>query len=75
MTLAHLAPFVDVSRQKLRKHFREYLEDAGVHASDEQVNKMAEKELVREVEAGCQTIQYQLITLQSTNGSVIAWPF
>lgn len=75
MTLAHLAPFVDVSRQKLRKHFREYLEDAGVHASDEQVNKMAEEELVREVEAGCQTIQYQLITLQSTNGSVIAWPF
>lgn len=68
MTLAHLAPFVDVSRQKLRKHFKEYLEDAGVHASDEQVNKMAEKELVREVEAGCQTIQYQLITLQSTNG-------
>lgn len=68
MTLAHLAPFVDVSRQKLRKHFREYLEDAGVHASDEQVNKMAEEELVREVEAGCQTIQYQLITLQSTNG-------
>lgn len=68
MTLAHLAPFVDVSRQKLRKHFREYLEDAGVHASDEQVNKMAEEELVREIEAGCQTIQYQLITLQSTNG-------
>ena len=75
MTLAHLAPFVDVSRQKLRKHFREYLEDAGVHASDEKVNKMAEEGLVREVEAGCQTIQYQLITLQSTNGSVIAWPF
>ena len=75
MTLAHLAPFVDVSRQKLRKHFRKYLEDAGVHASDEQVNKMAEEELVREVKAGCQTIQYQLITLQSTNGSVIAWPF
>lgn len=67
-TLSHLAPFVDVSRQKLRKRVRKELTDAGITPTDEQVNKMAEEELLKEVDSGCQTIQYQLITLQSTNG-------
>lgn len=67
-TLAHLAPFVDVSRQKLRKRVTEEMSSAGVNASKEQINEIAEEELLKEVEAGCQTIQYQLITLQSTNG-------
>ena len=68
MTLSHLAPFVDVSRQKLRRHFAEDMKATGINATDEQINAMAERELLKEVQAGCQTIQYQLITLQSTNG-------
>lgn len=68
MTLSHLAPFVDVSRQKLRRRYKEDMEIAGINATDKQINKMAERELIKEVESGCQTIQYQLITLQSTNG-------
>lgn len=67
-SLAHLAPFVDVSRQKLRKRVAKEMSDAGVNLSQEQINKIAEEELMKEVESGCQTIQYQLITLQSTNG-------
>ena len=67
-SLAHLAPFVDVSRQKLRKRVAKEMSDAGVNLSQEQINKIAEEELLKEVESGCQTIQYQLITLQSTNG-------
>lgn len=67
-SLAHLAPFVDVSRQKLRKRVAKELADAGMNPTEDQVNKMAEEELMKEVESGCQTIQYQLITLQSTNG-------
>ena len=75
MTLSHIAPFVDVSRQKLRKRFRKEMTEAGMNPTDEQINQLAEKELMKEIESGCQTIQYQLITLHSTNGSVIARPF
>lgn len=67
-SLAHLAPFVDVSRQKLRKRVAKEMSDAGVSLSQAQISKIAEEELMKEVESGCQTIQYQLITLQSTNG-------
>lgn len=67
-TLAHLAPFVDVSRQKIRKRLKENLENVGVEISEEKLNEMVETDVRREVEAGCQTLQYQLITLQSTNG-------
>lgn len=75
MTLSHIAPFVDVSRQKLRKRLRNEFSESGINVTDTQVNEMAEKELMKEIESGCQTIQYQLITLHSTNGSVIARPF
>lgn len=64
MSLAHLAPFVDVSRQKLKKRFAAELP----MLTKEQLDSFVEKEVIKEVEAGCQTIQYQEITLSSTNG-------
>lgn len=67
-TLSHLAPFVDVSRQKIRKRLRTSLSEVGIAFTDDQLAGLAEKELIQEVKSGCQTIQYQLITLQSTNG-------
>ena len=68
ITMSHLAPFVNVSRQKIRKRLGQELAEAEVRISDDKFNELVEKELVKEVENGCQTIQYQLITLQSTNG-------
>lgn len=67
-SLAHIAPFVDVSRQKIRKRLKAEFEKNGVQATEDQINKIAENELLVEIKAGCQTIQYQLITLQTTNG-------
>ncbi len=68
ISLAHLAPFVDVSRQKLRKQEREDNAALGIQLSDEQINALAEKKLMREIAGGIQTIQYQLVTLMTTNG-------
>ena len=68
MTLSHIAPFVDVSRQKIRRRlYNEFFEE-GISVSEEQLASITEKELRKEVWDGCQTIQYQLITLHSTNG-------
>ncbi|MBR2671829.1 MAG: anaerobic ribonucleoside-triphosphate reductase [Oscillospiraceae bacterium] len=68
ITASHLAPFVDVSRQKIKKRLSAELAEAGVELEEDKLNKLVEQELLKEVESGCQTIQYQLITLQSTNG-------
>lgn len=68
ITLAHLAPFVDISRQRHRKIVREELERAGVQCTYDQVNKIAEDRVRAEVADGVQTIQYQVITLMTTNG-------
>lgn len=68
ISLAHLAPFVDVSRQKYRKEIREEFETIGGYAEDDAVNRMAEVRVRREVERGVQTIQYQIQTLLTTNG-------
>lgn len=68
VTLSHLAPFVDVSRQRLRKLVAEEMADAGVEIDNEKINRIAEKRLKDEVRAGIQTIQYQIITLMTTNG-------
>ena len=68
ITLAHLAPFVDVSRKKIYKRLKEEFEAEHVNMSEEQLQAITERELRKEVESGCQTIQYQLITLQTTNG-------
>lgn len=66
--LAHLAPFVDVSRQKYRKTVTKELQDAGLTFTQEQVNEIAEKRVMNEIKSGIQTIQYQLLTIMTTNG-------
>lgn len=68
ITLSHLAPFVDVSRQKIRTRLIKEFAEEGISADLDKIDRIAERELRKEVEAGCQTIQYQLITLQTTNG-------
>jgi len=68
ISLSHLAPFVDVSRQKIRKEVREELEEAGVTPDEETVNRLAEKRVRNEVRQGVQIIQYQVTTLMTTNG-------
>lgn len=68
ISLAHIAPFVDVSRRKIRKRYRDEWTAIGIPFTEEQLEEFVAKELLKEVEAGCQTIQYQLITLQTTNG-------
>ena len=66
--LAHLAPFVDLSRQMHRKKTREALEKVGLKYTDEQINEIAECRVRDEIKDGIQTIQYQLLTLMTTNG-------
>ncbi len=68
ISLSHLVPFVDISRQKFRKQVREELEETGYAVVEEKVNQIAEKRLRKEVERGIQTIQYQVVTLMTTNG-------
>ena len=68
ISLAHLAPFVDVSRQKILKRLSKEMSDIGIEVTEEKLKELAEKEVRKEVENGCQTLQYQLITLQTTNG-------
>ena len=68
ISLAHLAPFVDVSRQKYRKEIREELAAIGEPLDEDKVNQMAEIRVRKEVERGIQTIQYQIQTLLTTNG-------
>ena len=68
ITLSHLAPFVDVSRQKLRKEVKEEMQKTGVEVTEEEVNKIAELRVREEIRRGVQTIQYQVVTLMTTNG-------
>ncbi|MBR2067785.1 MAG: anaerobic ribonucleoside-triphosphate reductase [Solobacterium sp.] len=68
VTLSHLAPFVDISRQKHRKQVAAELADAGIDVDNEKINRIAESRLKAEIKAGIQTIQYQIITLMTTNG-------
>ncbi len=67
VSLAHLAPFVDVSRQKIRKHVLEEVKMLGV-SNESAIDEVVEKRLLREIQKGIQTIQYQVITLMTTNG-------
>ena len=68
ITLSHLAPFVQVSREKFRREVRQELASQGFDATDEMVAKMAEMRVAREIKQGVQMIQYQVITLMTTNG-------
>ena len=67
-SLAHLAPFVDVSRQKIRTKVEKEFKDAGIETTQESLNKVVEDRLRDEIKSGIQTIQYQLITLMTCNG-------
>ena len=68
ISLTHLAPFVQVSREKLRSVVREELVSAGLNAGEQTINDIAEKRLLDEIRRGVQTIQYQVVTLLTTNG-------
>lgn len=68
ITLSHLAPFVQISRDKARKEVAEEFQKAGIKVSQEKVQEIAEMRVRREIEKGVQTIQYQVITLMTTNG-------
>ena len=68
ITLSHLAPFVQISRDKFRREVREELEAQGIDAKEELVANMAEMRVKREIKQGVQMIQYQVLTLMTTNG-------
>ena len=68
ISLAHLAPFVEISRQKIRKDVIEELTEAKAEITDEIVNSLTERRVRQEINRGVQTIQYQVITLMTTNG-------
>ena len=68
ISLTHLAPFVQISREKIRGEVAAEFRDTGVEVSDEVIDKIAEKRLKDEISRGVQTIQYQVVTLLTTNG-------
>ena len=68
ISLTHLAPFVQISREKIRKVVRRELEVFGIQPDEQTVSKVVEDRLRDEVSRGVQTIQYQVVTLMTTNG-------
>ncbi len=68
ISLAHLAPFVQVSREKFRKQVRREFEEVGIEIDEQKINEVAELRVKEEINRGVQMIQYQVITLMTTNG-------
>ena len=68
ISLTHLAPFVDVSRKKIRKSVEQELRDISASVSPDRLQEMVETRLLEEIRRGVQTIQYQVVTLLTTNG-------
>ncbi len=68
ISLTHLAPFVEVSRQRIRKQVLEEYSYLGIEVTQEQIHQVVEKRLREEINRGVQTIQYQVVTLLTTNG-------
>ena len=68
ISLTHLAPFVQISREKIRKETLAEIAEMGVEISEEKMNAIVEERLRKEVNRGVQTIQYQVVTLLTTNG-------
>ena len=68
ISLTHLAPFVEISRQSIRKDLQSELSETGLSMTPEQFDRIVEKRVRKEVEKGVQTIQYQAVTLMTTNG-------
>ena len=68
ISLTHLAPFVDVSRKKIRRDVEAEMKELGIDPGEEKVSEIVEKRLREEIKRGVQTIQYQVVTLMTTNG-------
>ena len=68
ISLAHLAPFVQISREKIRREVEVEIGELGVSPDEAQISKMVERRLREEIKRGVQTIQYQVVTLMTTNG-------
>jgi len=68
ISLTHLAPFVQVSREKIMRAVREEFKEMNIEADDETVKSLTEKRVLEEIQRGVQTIQYQVVTLLTTNG-------
>lgn len=68
ISLSHLAPFVEVSRKKLEKELNQNIEETGVKLTKDQFDTIVKKRLADEITRGVQTIQYQVVTLMTTNG-------
>lgn len=68
ISLTHLAPFVQVSREKITKEVREEIALTGITMTEEQIKEIVEKRVKEEIKRGVQTIQYQVVTLMTTNG-------
>ena len=68
ISLTHLAPFVDISRKKIRRDVEAEMQDLGIDPGEEKLSEIVEKRLREEIKRGVQTIQYQVVTLMTTNG-------
>ena len=68
ISVAHLAPYVDIARQKIRETVRKQFKDAGISATKKQLDDVVERQVAAEIRQGIQTLNYQVCTLQTTNG-------
>lgn len=68
ISLTHLAPFVDISRQNIRREVKESMQEVGIEMTEEQLDEIVERRLRKEIQKGVQTMQYQVVTLMTTNG-------
>lgn len=68
ISLSHIAPFVDVSRQKYRQDVKNEFAELGIEITEDDISKLAEKRVLKEIKDGVQTIQYQINTLMTSNG-------
>lgn len=68
ISLAHLAPFVDISRQSIKREVEEEFKSLGISVNASDIDRVVEERLSKEIKKGIQTIQYQLVTLMTTNG-------
>lgn len=68
ISLTHLAPFVQISREKIKKQVIKEIEESGVCVPDDKIDRIVESRLLDEIKRGVQTIQYQVVTLLTTNG-------
>ena len=68
MTLTHLAPYVDISRRKIRHRLMDEFTEQCVEVSTKQLNEIVEKQVRQEVKDGIQTLNHQIVTMASSNG-------